>query len=99
MSYIVPLAVMTTSSASLRTTASTIFTGVGNGISSDWLFLIGAGPKAVTASEASVLYLGINEWWAADNSGSFTVEIVPEPATLGLLLVGGLIFSKRRRLS
>ena len=71
------------------------YTGVGYGISSQWLFYIGPGPMNWTAPEDGTLYFGINDWWAANNSGEFTVT--PEPATLLLFGLGVPILSGLRR--
>jgi len=42
------------------------------------------------------LALRIYDAYSGDNSGSLTVNIVPEPATLGLLVLGGVTFLRRR---
>ena len=53
------------------------------GIPSTDLFMIGFG-TTFTAPEAGSLYLGINEWFAENNSGAFqvTIDPVPVPAAL-----------------
>jgi len=40
-----------------------------------WLFFIGEG-KTFEVKEAGTLFLGINDWWIADNSGGFNVEVI-----------------------
>lgn len=71
------------------------------------LFLIGDGPFLFTAPGAGTLYLGINDSFAGNNRGSFTVTIdqviatdVPEPAALAILGVGlvGLRLLRGRRI-
>ncbi|MGA2264937.1 MAG: PEP-CTERM sorting domain-containing protein [Phycisphaerae bacterium] len=43
------------------------------------------------------VYLAISDDYRVDNSGSVTVEVVPEPAMLSLLTLGGLAVLRRRR--
>lgn len=38
-------------------------------------------------------------WAYEDGSAKFTIQVVPEPATMGLLALGGLAFIRRRRKS
>ena len=62
--------------------------------------MIGFG-TTFTAPEAGSLYLGINEWFAENNSGAFqvTIEPVPVPAAVWLFGSGliGLIGIARRK--
>ena len=64
----------------------------GNGILSSELFFLGTGPVILTAPFAGTLYVGINEPFVSNNSGSFDVSVVrvPEPSTLILAALGGL---------
>lgn len=43
------------------------------------------------------VHLAISDDYWPDNSGSLTVEIVPEPATLSMLALGGLAMLRGRR--
>jgi hypothetical protein len=49
--------------------------GGSRGIPATSLFLIGSGPFEFTSHEPSVLFLGVNDPRAANNSGYFTVDI------------------------
>ncbi len=80
----------------------------GGNVAASALFLIGSGPYLFNSTGAGTLYLGINDSFASNNSGSFSVTIieqappvtsVPEPMTLGLLGAGllGLGAMRRRR--
>jgi len=70
------------------------------GIDPATLFLIGAGPYTFTSQGAGTLYLGINEWFPSNNTGSFTVSLsavsklgllaVPEPGGLALAAGAGI---------
>lgn len=80
-------------------------TGSGLGIDSQLLFLAGSGPTDVTVTEPGSFYLGINDAFATNNSGSFSVTLdevaapVPEPSSLVLLSFGMacLLRTRRRR--
>jgi hypothetical protein len=77
---------------------------IGGDVAAAALFLIGSGPFLFTAPGAGTLYLGINDSYVANDSGSFAVTItqvrateVPEPATLMMLGLGVAVFRMVRR--
>ena len=43
------------------------------------------------------LFLAFNDGYYGDNSGAFTANVIPEPATLSLLALGGLALLRRSR--
>jgi hypothetical protein len=63
------------------------------GVNSTALFFVGAGPFTFTAPGAGTLYLGINEPFVSNNTGSFSATIVsvPEPSALVLAGLAGAI--------
>jgi hypothetical protein len=68
------------------------------------LFLIGGGPYVFSAPGAGTLYLGINDSFVANDSGSFTITItqvrateMPEPGTLVMLGLSVVAFRAARR--
>lgn len=66
---------------------------IGDGLTSS-----GTRQQIIAPSGATRIFLGTMDGWEwFNNIGSFTVEIVPEPATLLLLGLGALILSRRRR--
>ena len=63
------------------------------GIPSSALFLIGSGLLSFTALGPGQLFLGINEPFVSNNSGSFQVtitpqQVIPEPPSLALWGIG-----------
>lgn len=81
------------------------------GIDADWLFLAGSGPTDITVTQAGTFYIGINDTYASNNSGSFSVTLetiaqqfptpAPEPSSFLLLSLGalGLVRNGRRRMA
>ena len=72
----------------------------GGAITPQDVFLVGSGPFEFTAQAPGRLYLGINDTFPTNNSGSFsvTVSAVPEPASVGLIIAAGaFMLSARRR--
>ena len=70
------------------------------GIASSQLFFIGSGPFTFVTPGAGTLFLGVNDTFAINNSGSFTanVSVVPEPTSFALLALGiGVLMRRRKR--
>ncbi|MFC7337926.1 LamG-like jellyroll fold domain-containing protein [Haloferula chungangensis] len=57
------------------------------GVGSSGLMLVGSGPLPFIAPGPGTLYLGINEAYAANNSGAFQVNVDPHLASEGLQLL------------
>lgn len=51
------------------------------GIDSNTIFIAGAGPAQFTAPSAGTLFLGINDTFAANNTGSLSVRVETIPST------------------
>ncbi len=49
----------------------------GAGIEASELFLVGSGPTTFTASEPGTLFFGVNDPIGSNNSGSYTVRMLP----------------------
>ncbi|MCC9603404.1 PEP-CTERM sorting domain-containing protein [Stieleria sp. JC731] len=71
----------------------------GIGIAPQDLMLIGDGEFSFTSTEAGRLYLGINDLFPSNNSGSFTVTItaIPEPTSCFALFLGCSAIVVRRK--
>lgn len=59
--------------------------------------LIGASGSITAPISGGYLFLGVNDNHVTDNSGSFTAQLVPEPAALSLALVGAALFGWMKR--